>query len=69
MEPDQSWKVRLFVIGGIVGALVGVGAAFLIAKRAETGENPPKLTPGEGIQLGLGVLGLLRLIASTGSEK
>ena len=65
MEPDQSWKVKLFVIGGIVGALVGVGAAFLIAKRAEVEQKPPELSTGEGIQLGLGVLGLLRLIAST----
>ena len=67
MEADQSWKIKLFVIGGIVGALVGVGAAFLIAKRAETEQKPPQLSPGEGIQLGLGVLGLMRLIAS--SEK
>ena len=67
MEPDQSWKVKVFVIGGIVGALVGVGAALLLVRRAELEQKPPELSPSEGIQMGLGVLGLLRFLAS--SEK
>ncbi len=65
MESNRGWMVRTLLIGGVVGALIGLGAAYILVKRAEeTGDNP-KLSPGEGVQLGLGVLGLLRLIASS----
>ncbi|HEY3345912.1 MAG TPA: hypothetical protein VGJ97_13340 [Anaerolineaceae bacterium] len=64
MENNQNWVVRTLIIGGVVGALIGVGAAYILVKRAEeVGENP-QLSTGEGVQLGLGVLGLLRLISS-----
>ena len=64
MDNNSNYAVRTMVIGGILGALIGVGAAYILVKRAqETGESP-RITPGEGVQLGIGVLGLLRLIAS-----
>jgi hypothetical protein len=66
MEENKKWKMKTLVIGGIIGALIGLGAAYIIVQRAEDEETKPKLTPGEGVQLGLGVLGLLRLIASPG---
>jgi hypothetical protein len=69
MNPDQNWKTRIFIIGSIVGAMAGVGAAFLLVKRAEEEHTQPRLTAGEGVQLGLGLLGLMRLIASVGGEK
>jgi hypothetical protein len=69
MNPKQNWKMKIFIIGGIIGALAGVGAAFLLVKRAEEEQTPPRLTAGEGVQLGLGLLGLMRLIASVGGEK
>ena len=69
MNPEQNWKTKIFIIGGIIGALAGVGAAFLLVKRAEEEQKPPRLTTGEGVQLGLGLLGLMRLIASVGGEK
>jgi hypothetical protein len=64
MENNRNWVVRTLVIGGVVGALVGLGAAYILVKRAEDSGENPQLTTGEGVQLGLGVLGLLRLIAS-----
>ncbi|HEX9013873.1 MAG TPA: hypothetical protein VF813_10165 [Anaerolineaceae bacterium] len=51
------------MIGGIIGALVGVGAAYILVKQAEAAGENPQLSPGEGVKLGLGVLGLLRLIS------
>lgn len=69
MNPDQNWKMRIFIIGGIVGALAGVGAAFLLVKRAEEEHTQPRLSASEGVQLGLGLMGLMRLIASVGGEK
>ncbi len=65
MDNNSNYVVRTMVIGGILGALIGVGAAYILVKRAEDTGDTPRLTTGEGVQLGLGVLGLLRLIASS----
>jgi hypothetical protein len=66
MDDNKQWKMKTLVIGGIVGALIGLGAAYVLIQRAEDEEVKPKLTAGEGVQLGLGVLGLLRLISNSG---
>ena len=65
---DQSTKTKTLVIGTIIGALAGAASAFLLVKRAESENMQPKLSPGEGVQLGLGVLGLMRLIAGFGKD-
>lgn len=59
----EKWKPRLMIIGGVLGALVGVAAAYLIIQRSEEGK-PPKINVGEGVKLGVLVFGLLRNIAS-----
>ena len=62
----NSWKVRTLLIGGLLGALVGVGAAYLMTKRAEQSGKPLAITPGKGVQLGMLLAGLLRSIVSLG---
>ena len=66
MENNRNWMVKTLVVGGVFGALIGLGAAYILIKRAEEEGENPQLSTGEGVQLGLGVLGLLRLISSTG---
>jgi hypothetical protein len=65
---DKEMKTKALVLGTIIGALAGAASAFLLIKRAESENIQPKLSPGEGVQLGLGVLGLMRLIAGFGKE-
>jgi hypothetical protein len=65
---EQQAKNKTLVLGAIIGALAGAASAYLLIKRAESENEQPKLTPGEGVQLGLGVLGLMRLIAGFGKE-
>lgn len=55
---------RILIVGAVLGAMVGLGAAYLIANRVEETGEPVKVTSGEGIKLGLLVLGMLRQIAS-----
>lgn len=61
-------KTKTIVIGTILGAVIGAASAFILLKRAEDDELNPKLSAGEGIQVGLGVLGLMRLLAGFGKE-
>jgi nitrate reductase gamma subunit len=68
VKPDNSWKMQALVIGGVLGALVGAGAALLLAKRAEQKGTTLAITPGKGVQLGVMIAGLLRSVLSLGDE-
>jgi hypothetical protein len=58
-----NWKTKTLIIGGVFGVISGLLAAYLVVRRAEDNQDQAKLSPAEGIQLGLGLLGLMRLIA------
>lgn len=62
----NNWRPKVLVIGAVAGALVGLGAAYLLAQNAENQGRAPSLSPGEGVRLGLLVLGLLRSVATLG---
>ena len=59
----EIWKPRTLVIGGVVGASIGLLAAYLILQRGEK-DKPPEFTVGEAVKIGVLVLGLLRSIAN-----
>lgn len=66
MDSNDNWKSRTIVAGILLGALAGLGAAYLLVQRAEKEGRSPEMTPGEGVKLGLLVLGALRQIAQLG---
>jgi len=59
----ENWKPKVLAIGGVVGALVGVAAAYMLIQRSEE-DTPPRISAGEGVKLGVLVFGLLKSIAS-----
>jgi gas vesicle protein len=61
-------KGRIILGGALIGAVTGLVAALLLARRAEKGERETALTTGEGLKLGVLVFGLLRAIASLGDD-
>lgn len=67
-QTDNSWKVKTLIIGGVVGALTGLGAAFLLTRRAEQEGKPLSISTGKGVQLGMLIAGLLRSILSLGEK-
>ena len=67
-RPDNSWKLKTLVAGGVVGMLTGLGAAFLLTKRAEQKGTKLAITPGKGVQLGVMLAGLLRSILTLGED-
>ncbi len=58
---------KALIVGGIIGALVGLLAAWIYVRdlQAQEGQEPalPGVAPGDALKLGLGVLGLLRQVA------
>jgi hypothetical protein len=65
-QSSNAWKSRTLFIGGVLGALVGVGAAYLLTRRAEQKGTQLSITPKKGMQLGVLLAGLLRSILSLG---
>jgi hypothetical protein len=73
-SPGMDWKTKLLLFGGIAGALVGAGAAYLYVRSVEaeqgsTALSPRPVKPAAAVSVGLSVLGLLRQIASLGVEE
>jgi hypothetical protein len=68
----MNLRTRIMIVGGVVGALLGVGAAYLYLQSAgievdeEGNERLPAVQPGKALTLGLGVMTLLRQIAGMG---
>lgn len=60
---------RTLLFGALIGAFTGLAAAMILQRRAEKTGTEISLATGEGIQLGVMVLGLLRAISSLGDEK
>lgn len=65
---DNDSKTKTIIMGSVIGAVAGAISAYMLIKKAESEGEQPKLSAGEGIQVGLGVLGLMRMIAGLGKE-
>lgn len=61
-------KNKTLVMGALIGAITGLFAALLLNRRTENNETETALTTGEGLKLGVLVLGLLRAISSLGDD-
>jgi hypothetical protein len=61
--PTLTWRSKAMIVGGVIGAAVGVTAAYMLAQRSKD-DQPPKMSVGEGVKIGVLVFGLLRSIAN-----
>ena len=65
---NNNWQTKVIVIGAIVGAVAGIIGASILIQQAQKNNTQPQLTPGDGVKVGLGVLGVLRLLADSGTR-
>ena len=62
----MNWRKKTIAIGAVVGLLLGIAAAYIVIQRAERENAIPQISAGDGVKVGLGLLGVLRLIADLG---
>ncbi len=62
-------KPKILLLGGLIGALMGLGAAYLFIQRTEREQRTFSLSPGEWIKMGLVALGAMKQFAQLSSEK
>ena len=68
-QTANNWKTKTMVIGAVLGALIGVGGAYLLIQNAEKQGNVVSVNAGDGVKLGLMVMGVLRQVAALGEGK
>jgi hypothetical protein len=69
IEEVDNWTPKILIIGAVLGALVGLGAAYLLAQNAEKEGKPPQISAGDGVKLGVLIMGLLRMVSTLGEGK
>ena len=68
----MNLRTRVLIVGGILGALVGVGAAYLYLQSTpvevdqDGSEKLPAVQPGKAITATLGVLTAIKQITGLG---
>ena len=69
MDKSENWKLKTLLLGAGIGAVTGLIASLIIVQRAEQTNSRPEITAGDGVKVGLGLLGVLRQIADFGLSK
>ena len=64
----MNQQTRMLLSGALAGAATGLVAAMMLQRRAEKTGNEIALSTGDGVKLGMMVLGLLRAVASLGDD-
>lgn len=64
----ESWMPRILILGGLIGAVTGVVGAYMLIQRSKADHTVPKLSAGEGMRLGVMLLGLLRQVQVLGQD-
>jgi hypothetical protein len=70
----MNLRKRVMIVGGVVGALLGVSAAYLYLRSVhievdeEGRERAPSVQPAKALAIGLGVLTVLKQIAGMGER-
>ncbi|MBZ0280335.1 MAG: hypothetical protein K8L97_06315 [Anaerolineae bacterium] len=70
----SNWKNQTYMIGGLIGSVFGLIAAYLYARAAEEdavrsgGKPSSRVSTGEVIGLGLAALAMIRQITEMGKS-
>ncbi len=62
-------KTKTLMIGAAAGAALGLAGAFLLTRRAEETGTEITVSAGDGMRLGVMIVGLLRAIADLGADR
>lgn len=65
---DTTWKTKTLLVGAALGAITGLGAAYLLTRRAEQRGENLAISSGQGLKIGMLLAGMLQQILRLGDE-
>jgi hypothetical protein len=65
----MTWRTKTMLLGAVAGIAAGLIGAYIVIQRSERENVLPKMSPGDGVKIGLGILGVLRLVADLGDRE
>jgi hypothetical protein len=66
----NNWKTKMIVGSVLLGALAGLGTAYLIIRTAEEYDgSPPEIKTTDAVRMIINVIGLVRGVAALGRPK
>jgi ABC-type Mn2+/Zn2+ transport system permease subunit len=69
MNVTQANKNKALISGTLIGAAIGLAGAFLLTRKAEETGTAITVSTGDGMRLGVMIIGLLRAVSALGEEK
>jgi hypothetical protein len=61
-KSKKNEKSKILLFGAFIGALTGLGTAYLLTKNAEKEGEELAISTGQGLKLGLLILGMLKQV-------
>jgi len=68
MTENSKFRNMVYLIGGVAGLLSGLAAAFLFIRAREQSDGDLKISSGQGVKIGMGIVSVLKMIADGGSK-
>lgn len=68
MNQSKSSNSKILFIGGMLGLMSGLLAAYLLVQKSQEREKDLSISAGDGVKVGLGILGVLKLISDIGDR-
>jgi hypothetical protein len=69
LENEESWKTKTIISGAFLGAILGIGGAYLLIHNAEKHGKTISISMRDGLKLSLLLIGTLRQVAQLGDEE
>lgn len=63
-----DWRTKALITGAVVGAVAGIGAAYLYIRNIEETGEPPALATKDAVTIGVSLAALIRQVASLGGK-
>ena len=73
VSDNVDWKAQIMIVGGILGAALGLASAYFYVRAAEEssaeGERPAMPDTGDAVRVGRSLLAVMRTITEWGSRR